>query len=196
MPGDLKYLAVAESALYQARSSQGALGMWQIMEATGKTMGLVINDYVDERRHPEKSTYAAMKYLKEGYEQHGSWMLTLAGYNRGHTGIARDMDFQDGDDYFDLFLNSETSRFIFRIAIIKELMENPAKYGFKLNSSQVYMPHNAKKVLVKSSIDNISDWAKDNGTTYKFVKLLNPWILKRSLPSPPSGQSWEILVPE
>lgn len=194
LPEDLKYLSVAESALFQATSSAGAIGLWQFMASTGKAMGLQIDDYVDERRHPEKSTHAAMKYLKQGYNQHGSWLLTLAGYNMGHTGVARSIEHQEGQSYFDLFLNSETSRFIFRIALIKEFMSNAEKYGFDKSSIDYYKDPEAKLILVDSAIPDLAKWAIENGSNYKHVKLLNPWILKKELPRPKSG-SWEILVP-
>jgi hypothetical protein len=195
MPEDLKYLAVAESALYQATSSVGAHGIWQFMEGTGRDMGLMINDYVDERRHPEKSTNAAMKYLKYGYEKHNSWLLTLAGYNMGHTRVSRSLEYQSADDYFDLFLNSETSRFIFRIAIIKELMQNAEKYGFIIPKHERYQPRKTKTIEINTNISDIAEWAEKKGTTYKYVKLLNPWILKRELPYPRKGTSWEIEIP-
>ncbi len=196
LPEDLKYLSVAESALYQAQSSAGAIGLWQFMKGTGRDKGLQIDDFVDERMHPEKSTEAAMKYLKQGYERHGSWMLTLAGYNMGHTGVARTLDFQEGEDYFDLFLNSETSRFIFRIAIIKLLMQNAEKFGFIVPDHEKYKDPESKIISVKSAIKDLSEWAISQGTTYKEVKLLNPWIIKRELPLPNRGEAWEIAIPK
>lgn len=196
MPDDIKYLAVAESALYMARSPKGAVGLWQFIPSTAKLMGLKVNSYVDERRHPEKSTRAAMKYLKDGYAKHRSWILTAAGYNMGHTSVAQNLKYQDGDDYFDLFLNEETSRFIFRIAIIKELMKNHEKYGFNLDESNYYRPYKTKTIRVADRIPDIHEWAVENGTTYKWVKLLNPWILKRTLPTPSRNDPWEILVPD
>ena len=194
MPDDLKYLSVAESALFQARSSVGAIGLWQFMKETGQKMGLYIDDLVDERRHPQKSTVAALKYLRQGYQSHKSWLLTLAGYNMGHTGIKESLAFQSANDYFDLFLNEETSRFIFRIAIIKEIMSNPNKYGFDLNKIVTYKPERVKLIKVASAIPDLAQWAKNNGTNYKAVKLLNPWILKRQLQTPKSG-FWDIAVP-
>lgn len=196
LPDDLKYLAVAESALYMSRSSKGALGLWQFIPATAKIMGLAVNDFVDERKHPEKSTRAAMKYLRDGFAKHGSWVLTAAGYNMGHTGVSQSMNYQNADDYFDLFLNEETSRFIFRIAIIKEFMKNHEKYGFAFDDDDYYEPYETITIKVSESIIDIHNWAVENGTSYKWVKLLNPWILKRSLPSPPRGSSWEILIPD
>ena len=196
MPDDLKYLSVAESALFMARSSVGAIGLWQFMPETAKAMGLRVDDYVDERRHPEKSTHAAMKYLKQGYSKHKSWILTAAGYNMGHTGLIENLNFQSVESYFDLHLNEETSRYIFRIAIIKHLMINAEKYGFKFPAESLYKPEDVQFVKVKGAIQDLSAWAKSNGTTYKHIKRLNPWILKRNLPAPDKGEIYEIALPD
>lgn len=195
VPDDLKYLSVAESALYMARSPKGAVGLWQFMSATARSLGLQVDDFVDERRHPEKSTVAAIKYLKGGYRKQKSWTSAAAGYNMGHGGFNENLNFQDGDSFYDLYLNDETSRYILRIVIIKEFMNNAEKYGFKLNDSDFYKPYEQKIVKVKSKISNLSDWAKKQGTTYKFVKLMNPWIKKRELPKPKNG-AYEIAVPK
>lgn len=197
MPEDLKYLSVAESALYQAKSWAGAVGLWQFMKATGRKYDLHVSSYVDERRHPEKSTYAAMEYLSDAYEKTNSWILSAAGYNMGVYGVQRRMNFQkSSNDYFDLFLNSETSRYIFRIVIIKEIMQHPEKYGFKIKKDDLYEPPNTETVSWGASIPDLSAWAIDNGTTYKHVKLLNPWIMKNRLRPPLSGQKYEILIPK
>jgi membrane-bound lytic murein transglycosylase D len=196
MPEDIKYLAVAESALYQSRSSKGALGFWQLMSGTAKELGLRVDEYVDERRSPEKSTYAAMKYLKQTFEATESWMYTAAGYNMGYYGIQKSIKYQDqADDYFDLFLNEETSRFIFRIAIIKEIMENAEDYGFNLDEKDLYQPYNTIKIKWNSSISDLAEWAKKHDTNYKDVRLLNPWILKRELNNP-GPVPYEILIPK
>lgn len=195
MPDDLKYLAVAESALYQARSRVGAVGLWQFMPETAKTMGLQVDDNVDERRHPEKSTRAAMRYLKQGYQSHKSWILTAAGYNMGHSGVQENLNFQATDNYFDLYLNEETSRFIFRIALIKHFMENAGKYGFKLSKEDLYTPYDYELITVDKAIPDLSAWSRTMGYNYKQIKILNPWILKRSLPNPPKGKVYEIAVP-
>lgn len=194
VPDDLKYLSVAESALYMSRSAKGAVGLWQFMESTAKAMGLQVDENVDERRNPEKSTYAACKYLKQGFNKHKSWVMAAAGYNMGHTGVDENKEFQGVKDYFELFLNEETSRYIFRIVVIKEIMTHPEKYGFILKPDQLYQPEKVKTVKVEKGIDNIAEWAKSQGTTYKDVKLLNPWILKRSLPLV-KGKTYEISIP-
>ena len=195
VPEDLKYISVAESALYMSRSGKGAVGLWQFMEATAKAMGLTVNEFVDERRNPDKSTEAGLRYLKQGYEKHKSWAMAAAGYNMGHTGVAENKEFQGVRDFFDLFLNEETSRYIFRIVVIKEILTNPEKYGFMLKDEQLYKPDKVKMITVDTAISNLAEWAKSKGTTYKDVKILNPWILKRELPAPAKGQSYEIAIP-
>ncbi|MFP4369814.1 MAG: lytic transglycosylase domain-containing protein [Candidatus Kapaibacterium sp.] len=195
MPDDLKYLAVAESALYQAKSVKGAVGLWQFMPATAEQMGLIINQYADERRHPEKSTYAALEYLKAGYETSGSWLLTLAGYNMGHSGLARRVEYQFAENYFDLYLNEETSRFIFRIAIIKELMQKAEKYGFNISEDEKYKAYKTETVTWDGAILNLAEWARVRGTNFKALKLANPWILGTSLAKPLYGRVWEIDLP-
>lgn len=195
MPEDLKFLSVAESALYMSRSPKDAVGLWQFIPETGRKMGLQIDEFVDERRHPEKSTQAAMKYLKMGYQSHKSWILAAAGYNMGHLNVTDNREFQTTDNFFDMFLNEETSRYILRIAIIKELMTNPDKYGFRLKQEDIYKPDKFKIVTCETAVPNLAEWAKAQGTSYKDVKILNPWILKRQLPAPPKGKNYEIAIP-
>ena len=196
MPDDIKYLSVAESALFMARSAMDAVGLWQFIPSTAKRNGLRVDDYVDERRHPEKSAYAAMKYLKEGYNGNKSWIMAAAGYNMGHENVSGSSDFQNSKDFFDLYLNEETSRYILRIVVIKEIMQNHEKYGFQLDETDFYKPAKFKLVRVNSNVSNLSDWARENGTTYKDVKLLNPWILQKMLPSPQKGGFYEIAIPD
>lgn len=195
MPEDFKYLSVAESALYMSRSPKDAVGLWQFIPETGRTMGLQIDDYIDERRHPEKSTDAAMKYLKMGYNKRNSWILAAAGYNMGHLNVKDNVQFQSTENFFDMFLNEETSRYILRIAIIKEIMKNPDKYGFRLSADKIYKPEKVDIIKWDTAIPNLSEWAKTQGTSYKDIKILNPWILKRALPAPDKGRIYEISVP-
>lgn len=194
VPTDLKYLSVAESALFQSQSSAGAVGLWQFIPATGRRYGLRIDDFVDERRHPEKSTRAAARYLRDNYARYNSWYLAMAAYNMGEGATNDDLTFQRQRSFFDLYVNEETSRYPFRIMAIKEIMSNPAKYGFTLRERDYYRNPKSKSVTVTESIGNLAEWAQGQGSTYKKVKLANPWILKRSLPAP-GGAPYEILVP-
>jgi hypothetical protein len=192
-PDDLKYLAVAESALFQAQSSKGAVGLWQFIPETGRRYGLRIDDYVDERRDPEKSTRAAARYLKENRAKFGSWALAAAAYNMGEAATNDDMSFQNGENYFDLYLNEETSRYLFRIVAVKEIMQHPDRYGFYLDRNDYYRLPRYQIVSESDAITNLASWAAAHGSTYKDIKLANPWILKRMLPKP--ATPYQINVP-
>lgn len=193
LPTDLKYLAVIESGLTQAVSPAGAKGFWQFMPETGKEFGLQLNEYVDERLHLEKSTAAACQYLKIANDSLNDWFLAIAAYNRGMGGVRSDISWQQTEDYFDTHLNSETSRYVFRLMAIKLIMEQPKAYGFDIDKLELYTPMATKKVVVENGLKDIAVWAKELGTNYKIIKLLNPWILTNSLPS---KQTFEIEIPE
>ncbi len=194
-PADLKYLSVAESALFQAQSSKDAVGLWQFIPETARRFGLRVDENVDERRNPEKSTRAAMRLLKENRNRFGSWALSAAAYNMGEAATADDLQFQKGTSYYDLYLNEETSRYVFRVLAIKEIMQHPEKYGYHLEADDYYKSPEVKVVSVAQEIPNLSEWAQSNGSTYKEVKLLNPWIKKRALPRP-GGEPYAIAVPQ
>lgn len=195
IPADVKYLSVAESALFMARSSKDAVGLWQFIPATAREMGLVVTEEVDERRHPEKSTRAAFAYLKQGYGINGSWTNAAAGYNMGHASFAENLSYQRASSFYDLYLNEETSRYVLRIAVIKYIMENADALGLRLAPEDRYAPDSTRPVVVSGAVPDLAAWALAQGTTYKDVKLLNPWILKRTLPAPAKGTTWTVAVP-
>tara|TARA_B110000444_G_C18839216_1_gene597856 strand:+ start:527 stop:1501 length:975 start_codon:yes stop_codon:yes gene_type:complete len=181
LPNDLKYLALAESGLSNIVSPSGATGFWQIMKATGKERGLEINPEVDERYHLEKSTNAASNYLLEAYERFKSWTLAAASYNMGMSGLEEQMEQQKVNNYYDLLLNTETARYIFRIAAIKEILENQNKYGFYLNDIDLYEPEKYIEVKLDSSVSNFADYSTELEINYKELKELNPWLRKSYL---------------
>lgn len=181
IPADFKYLALTESGLQQVVSPAGATGFWQIMKSTGKELGLEINSEVDERYHLEKSTRAACKYLQESYEQFGSWTLVAASYNMGKAGLNRALKKQKVKSYYDLLLNSETSRYVFRIHALKEIIENPKKYGFHFTNEDLYPPLEYDEITVDQEIEDIAVFAKHIGCNYKQLKNLNPWLRKNEL---------------
>lgn len=195
VPSDLRYLSVAESALFQAQSGKGAVGLWQFMPETGRRYGLRVDDYVDERRDPVKATHAAARMLKENYQRFGSWSLAAAAYNQGEGGTNDDLTFQSGKGYFDLYLNEETSRYLFRIVAIKEIMTNADRYGFYVDNDEYYRQPRTRAVTVSEDIPNLAQWAASQGSSYKEVKLANPWIVKRMLPRPPADRPYQIAVP-
>lgn len=193
IPDDFKYLAVIESALVQAESPAGALGFWQFMPKTGKEFGLEITDNIDERLHVEKSTYAACQYLKNAKDTLKDWVSTCASYNRGIAGVKRDMQWQESDSYFDSYQNSETGRYVFRLLAFKLIFENAKAYGFDLENMEMYPPYKTKKIQLTETIPNLASWAKTNGTNFKIVKILNPWILGNKLIV--KSKSYTLLLP-
>lgn len=176
IPDDFKYLAVAESNLDNVISPAGATGFWQFMESAGKKYGLEINDQVDERYHIEKSTQAACDYLKEAYQKFGSWTLAAAAYNGGFNGIEKWSSIQQSRNFFNLLLNTETSRYIFRIAALKIIYENPQNYGFALSEDEKYKPLKTYELILDSSVSDFTSYAKSLGINYKILKYLNPWL--------------------
>ena len=128
LPDDIKYIAVAESALRpHAGSSKGAMGFWQFMADTGRKYGLTINAYVDERRNIFASTAAAIRYLNELHQKFGSWELAAAAYNMGEEGLQAEILEQDTNNYYQLYLPLETQRYIFRILSVKLILLKPDK---------------------------------------------------------------------
>lgn len=194
VPTDYKYLAVAESGLANVVSPAGASGFWQFMESTGKRYGLEINHEVDERYHLEKATKAAAEYLKDSKEKLGSWTLAAAAYNMGENGVEKALEKQKVEDYYDLLLNTETARYMFRILAIKEIYSQPAEFGFALDSGDYYPAIPTKTIKVDYTITDLAQFAKDNGTTYKELKLLNPWLRKTYLKNI-AKKEYEIKLP-
>jgi len=194
IPDDFKYLAVIESSLVNAVSPAGARGVWQFMPATAKEKGMEVSDEVDERYHLEKSTKAACKYLLVAKEKFGSWTLAAASYNGGMSGINRKMEEQGVADYYDLLLTEETSRYVFRILALKEIMSQSEKYGFKIPNEALYYNIPTRKIVIDSSITDLAQFAKTQGINYKILKIHNPWLRDKKL-TVISGKSYEIEIP-
>ena len=196
LPDDFKYLAVAESDLSNAVSPAGAKGVWQFMKGTGREYGLEINTSVDERYHFEKSTVAACKYLKKLKEKFGSWTLAAAAYNMGGAKLSSEKSLQRGNSYYDLNLNQETSRYIFRILAIKEIMSNPEQFGFQIEEDEKYPPlSDYTAVEVDEAVANWGDFAQKYGTSYRMLKVYNPWLVSASLPNK-NRKTYEVRIPK
>jgi hypothetical protein len=195
LPDDFKYLAVIESSLENVRSPRGAKGFWQIMPSTAREYGLEVNSNVDERYHIEKSTRVACTYLKKAKKRFGSWTLAAASYNRGIFGIDRLLKKQITDNYYDLLLNTETSRYIFRILAVKEIMSNPQRYGYIYKPEDLYHPIPLRKIGLDTAINNIARFAKDQSVNYKIIKIHNPWLIQNHLNNK-SRKYYEIAIPE
>lgn len=195
IPDDFKYLAMAESALMNVASPAGAKGFWQILEGTGKEYGLEVSKDVDERYHLEKATIAATKYLKKSHGRFGDWTAVAASYNMGQAGFERRQNDQFAKNYYDLYLNEETSRYLFRILAFKVIFENPGDFGFHLRPSDFYKNPEFRTVKVDSDIKNLASWARRQGSTYKELKLYNPWLRDKDL-NIKRGKSYEIQLPK
>ena len=194
VPDDFKYLAVIESSLLNAVSSAGARGVWQFMPETAREKGMEVSETVDERYHLEKSTEAACKYLLAAKEKFGSWTIAAASYNGGMAGITKQIEFQEVNNYYDLLLNEETSRYVFRILALKEIMKNPVLYGFNIQNEELYINLPTRKIEVDSTISNLSTFAKAQGINYKILKYHNPWLRDKKLDNP-TKKKYEIEIP-
>lgn len=194
IPDDFKYLSVIESSLTNATSPAGAKGFWQFMEDTGRSYGLEITGQVDERYDVEKSTYAACHYLKDAFDKYGSWSMAAASYNMGMGGLQRVSSQQYQSAYWDLLLNEETARYVYRILAVKEIFTHADQYGFVLRPAELYEPLRVNAVRVANSIPDLAVFAKENGLTYKLLKWYNPWLRENSL-KVTAGKIYEIKIP-
>ena len=176
LPEDFKYLALIESGLENVTSPKGAKGFWQFLKSTATEFNLEVNSEVDERYHIQKSTQAACDFLNSAKDKFGSWTLAAAAYNMGKSGLLEQMNRQKSFSYYDLLLNNETSRYVFRILAIKEIIENPKKYGFQFRSEDLYKNIPTYLVMVDTTINSWADFSKDYGINYKILKLHNPWL--------------------
>jgi hypothetical protein len=193
MPLDLKYLAVAESNLLPTvRSRKGAVGTWQFIAKTARLNGLRVDRTMDERRSLQRSTKAAIKYLLRLKGMFGTWTLALAAYNCGEVTLEKQIEEQQVLDYYRLNLPLETERFIFRIAAIKIIMENPERYGYNIARQHLYEPmrYDTVSVTANSSMQ-ITNIAQALDMDFKVIKEMNLHIIGYKLPK----GTYDVYVP-
>jgi hypothetical protein len=154
------------------------------MPETAKEKGMEVNDIVDERYHLEKATQAACVYLIKAKEKFGTWTMAAASYNGGMSGVSKQMDIQKVTNYYDLLLNDETSRYVFRILALKEIMQNPEKFGFLVEKQDLYSALPTKKMEVDTTISDLASFALQQGVNYKILKIHNPWLRDKKLDNP------------
>lgn len=182
VPDDFKYLCIAESNMQSwAVSGSGAVGYWQFLKGTAPGYGLEVSAQVDQRQDLERSTDAACRYLKAAYTKFGSWTAAAASYNCGMGGYNAQASFQRTKNYYDLQLPEETNKYIFRILTFKYLIENAKELGFNVDEEELYQAIPFRTVTVSSTIPDLAQFAINNGTTYKMIRLMNPWIKGKSL---------------
>jgi hypothetical protein len=194
IPDDFKYLCVAESNLQNLTSKAGAQGYWQFMNETAPSFGLEVNKEVDERYNLKLATRAACKYFLQAHAKFGSWTAAAASYNCGMGGYNSHASFQGSNDYYDIALPEETNRYIFRILAFKNLISTASSWGYILDPQDVYQPRKMKTLFIDSSISNLATFAEQNGSNYKVLKILNPWLHARNLTAKP-GKVYEIELP-
>jgi hypothetical protein len=195
VPEDFKYLVLAESELKNAVSPSGAVGIWQLLKGTAKDYGLEVNAEVDERYHFKKSTEAACEFLKDAHELFGSWTMAAASYNMGRRGLMQQVNRQKEQNYYNLLVNDETGRYIYRILAIKLILENPDHFGFHVREKDMYYSVPCYEVKVDSSVKNFADFAKKHSINYKLLKYFNPW-LRDSFLTNKNQKEYTVRIPE
>lgn len=195
VPDDFKYLALIESGLMNVVSPAGAAGYWQLLQQTARDLGLEVNNQVDERYHLEKATAAACKYLLDARNRFGNWTLAAVAYNMGNAGVSRQLANQKVSEYYDLHLNEETSRYMFRILAVKAIFSDPQASGFHFRQEDLYPPLEFQTLTVDTTITDLPSFALQQGANYKELRLLNPWIRSTELPNR-SRKVYEIKLPK
>ena len=195
IPDDFKYVCVAESSLQQnALSGVGAASFWQFRTDTGPGYGLEVNDEVDERFNAVKATDAACKYFQTAYNKFGTWTAAAASYNCGMQGYANQSDFQQATNYYDLIFPDETNRYVYRILALKYILAHPQAFGLMLDESEEFKPLKSRVVEVDKTIENLTEFAKANGTSYKMLKIYNPWLRAHKL-TVKNGKKYQVEFP-
>ena len=194
MPPDLKYIAIAESALRpHAGSNKGAIGFWQFLKSSGRKYGLSINSEIDERRNIFQSTEAAIAYFKQLYDILGSWTLAAAAYNMGEQGLLSEILAQKTRYYYHLYLPLETQRYIFRVISAKIILSDPETYGFRFTEKDLYPPLQFDRIKLECFQETpIAVVAEAANTRFKVIKDLNPEIRGHFIAA---GNHW-ILIPK
>ena len=194
LPDDLKYVALAESALRpHVGSPKGAIGFWQFLPETGRRYGMTINDRIDQRRNLDASTQAAVDYFSELFDKFGSWSLAVAAFNMGEEGLQAEILAQGVGDYYRLYLPLETQRYLFRILSAKLILENPERYGFHLQEEDYYPPIKFKTVeLTCYEETSLTVVAQAAQTHFKRIKDLNPELRGHYL----AAGTYTLAVPE
>jgi membrane-bound lytic murein transglycosylase D len=194
VPDDFKYLAVAESNLANVISPSNAEGFWQFLGLTGDAYGLEISKTVDERYDVAKATEAACKYLLDAYSTFKNWTLAAASYNMGQGGLSDEMQVQKQDNYYKLRLNSETSKYLFRIITWKYIIGNPASIGMEWKPEMGQKMPATRTLKISTSINDLVEWSIAQGTDYRMLKYLNPWIRGGSL-EVKGSKTYDLLLP-
>lgn len=195
IPDDFKYIPVIETSLRNETSPAGAKGIWQFMKPVAESYDLEVNEEVDERYHFEKATEAACRHILRYKQRFGTWTLAAAAYNAGEGNLSKELGRQGEASYYDLNINDESSRYVFRLLAMKDIMEHPDDYGFFIQPEEKYNRNGTRKIEVNTPIANLGEWARQHGTTYRMLKLMNPWLRTSSLTNK-LKKTYQIEVPK
>ena len=197
LPNDLAYLAMVESGFSPtAYSYAGASGMWQFIPSTGRLFGLTMNWWVDERRNPVESTYAAAKYLKDLFNKFGSWYLAAAAYNSGELTIERALSVDPGGNFWSISQNKpyllpgQTRRYVPKIIAAAIIAKDPANFGF--HNINYQKPIKFKQVKVPYSV-SLYDLAKCIDVSEYELQKMNPELLRNV--TPPNDPEFMLNIP-
>ena len=187
LPADLIFLSLVESGFNtHAVSRSKAVGPWQFIKSTGKTYGLRVDNWIDERRDPVKSTLAAAQYLRDLYHLFGSWPLAMAAYNAGERRVGRALVRAHADDFWDLtdtkLIKRETKEYVPRFLAATLIAKDPSRYGFLISPQT---PVEYEEVVLTRPIP-LRMAAKAAGVSYEDLKSLNPELRKDLTPPYPS----------
>lgn len=194
IPDDFKYIAIIESGLSNVVSPAGARGIWQFMTESGEQYDLEINKEVDERYHIIKATRAACRYFKKAYERYNNWTLAAASYNAGTRRISESLKEQLADNYYDLLLNDETARYIYRIVAARTIITNPSAYGFQIRDNDMYSPLLSDTITIDQPVADWAVWAREHHMSYRELKYFNPWLRKPFLTNH-NSKKYQIAIP-
>jgi membrane-bound lytic murein transglycosylase D len=198
VPDELKYLALIESALNpRARSSAGAIGMWQFMSATGRAYGLKVNHWVDERQDPEKATRAAARHLRDLHNQFDDWHLALAAYNSGSGRVTQALRRvggrpKDGKTFWEIYeyLPRETRNYVPMYIAAVMVVSNPEAFGVAPVRPGPRYAYDMVAVEGVLSLETVAGLA---GTDVEMIRALNPEL--KQWATPPSEASYQLRVP-
>ncbi len=197
LPEDLVYLAMIESGFTpHAISVASAVGPWQFMSGTGKRYSLRIDQWIDERRDPLKSTIAAALYLKELYALfNNDWYLAAAGYNAGENKILRAIDMYNSRDFWQLtkgsYLKRETKDYVPKLLAAAIIAKEPARYGF---ADVAYLPALELDTVTVPSRTDLELIARIADVPYQTLKELNPEL--RRWCTPPGYDNYQLKLPK
>lgn len=195
IPDDFKYIALIESGLLNVVSPSNAAGFWQFLDNTARQYGLEVTDEVDERYNLEKATYAAGLYFQSSYDKCKSWTLSAASYNAGAGRITKETSRQKINDFYNLYLNQETSRYIYRILAMKLIYEDPTAYGFYIRKRDLYPAIPTNSIDINSSVPDLITFANEKNTNYRILKEFNPWLRSDKL-TITNGKTYQIQLPK